>query len=574
MMGLRVAFVVAVLGSLQAQEVTTAIEGRVVDLRGEPVPLAEVWVVNRQDAERPLARGRCDGDGMFRLGRVPQAKAYQVRATADGKNVAEWFTTDADPVLLRLHDAATLRGVLRNAHGEPVAGAVVRAMEISRCLNGADQVVATDGDGAFRIAKAPLGTMLLATAVPGEGLYEARPLVTGDAEVALVRVAGAATAMAIEAKGLPDPAPRVVVSLLPNGGYNRLPPPWQSPRLGADGTLALEDLPDTAYQVALRADGWSFAPDHARVEAGAGPHRLEFTAHRLGEEALACRALLRGPDGEPLAGVRLALRAANEGRRTEATSGEDGTLTFQSHKPQGASVIVVSLDPRWVLDQEKVDGMSGAHDHWLTNKHEWQVHPEQVLELRAVRACSIRGQVSTPDGRPAPFADVQLQQNTPNRHPEWMTFALATTDREGRYTFTGVHHLADEVRVAVEADQGFGTGERFALAAAGTEVAQPELRLAAPAIVEGIVRDADQRPAPGVRVWLRDWDFARGIQKSGSVIEVVTDREGRYRFRGVPGGGAWLQLVGAVEGPLERAVEPFEVETGRTYTFDLQRQAR
>jgi len=101
---------------------------------------------------------------------------------------------------------------------------------------------------------------------------------------------------------------------------------------------------------------------------------------------------------------------------------------------------------------------------------------------------------------------------------------------------------------------------------------QPPVQLA----IEGVVVDAQQRPAPGIRVWLRDWDFGTGGQKSGSVVEVLTDRQGRYRFASVPPGGAWLQLLVAVDerSPMTRAVEPFEVEAGKTYTHDLQVPAK
>jgi protocatechuate 3,4-dioxygenase beta subunit len=72
-------------------------------------------------------------------------------------------------------------------------------------------------------------------------------------------------------------------------------------------------------------------------------------------------------------------------------------------------------------------------------------------------------------------------------------------------------------------------------------VTLPEVRLAPPATIEGTVVDAQQRPLPGVRVWL-DWEPERN-QRGGTIEEVVTDRLGRYRFVGVTPGGARLQLV-------------------------------
>ena len=53
-----------------AAETTATLEGRVVDLRGEPVPLASVWIATWQEPDKALARGTCDGEGCFRIGRV------------------------------------------------------------------------------------------------------------------------------------------------------------------------------------------------------------------------------------------------------------------------------------------------------------------------------------------------------------------------------------------------------------------------------------------------------------------------------------------------------------------------
>ena len=106
--------------------------------------------------------------------------------------------------------------------------------------------------------------------------------------------------------------------------------------------------------------------------------------------------------------------------------------------------------------------------------------------------------------------------------------------------------------------------------AVGTQAAVPPLTLAPPAIVEGTVRDEAGAPVAGMAVWLRDWNLETGGQRSGSVTEVITDTHGRYRFLGVPVGGAWLQLVPEEDmRAFRKAVEPFEVEAGKTYTHDI-----
>ena len=59
-------------------------------------------------------------------------------------------------------------------------------------------------------------------------------------------------------------------------------------------------------------------------------------------------------------------------------------------------------------------------------------------------------------------------------------------------------------------------------------------------------------------------------QRSGAVTEVISDRGGRYRFVGVPDGGALLQIVTDEDNHRQReAVAPFDVEPGKTYSFDI-----
>src|SRR5262245_34056420 len=127
----RQSFVVAVLAALVVAQgkpaeapATARVEGRVVDLRGVPVPAAEVWVTASQEPGTVLARGNCDGDGFFLFARVPVRESWQVFATADGSVVGEDFARPGGaPRTLLLHDAAVVRGVLRDRKGTPVAGA-------------------------------------------------------------------------------------------------------------------------------------------------------------------------------------------------------------------------------------------------------------------------------------------------------------------------------------------------------------------------------------------------------------------------------------------------------------------
>lgn len=73
-------------------------------------------------------------------------------------------------------------------------------------------------------------------------------------------------------------------------------------------------------------------------------------------------------------------------------------------------------------------------------------------------------------------------------------------------------------------------------------------------------------PIVAARNWPTRWCLP------GAYVETITDAQGRYRFLGVPTGGALLQLFPGPGDALhsDEAVEPFEVKAGKSYTFDLQ----
>jgi len=78
------------------------------------------------------------------------------------------------------------------------------------------------------------------------------------------------------------------------------------------------------------------------------------------------------------------------------------------------------------------------------------------------------------------------------------------------------------------------------------------------------VTTPDKKPAPGIRVWLRE--------SRGRLPPVITDRQGRYRFIDVPPGGAFLQICVDTDDPdpNNRAVAPFEIEAGKTLKFGIE----
>ncbi|MEO6598050.1 MAG: carboxypeptidase-like regulatory domain-containing protein, partial [Planctomycetota bacterium] len=516
---------------------TVVLEGRVVDLRGEGVPLANVAIATLQARDIEVANGLCDGEGFFRIGKVPPGQGWFARARVEGMCCQLGYAGEAGtPLLVTMHDAATVRGVLRDTKGSPAVGVVVCAV----------------------------------AAVPGEGLYELRTLVARDCEVRLLAATGPRTDVTIVAKGLP-PDVRPTINLRQGiDGPQRLlrfntyaptlPMPWRRPVIGADGNCTLHGVPDLEYSVTMQAPGFVMSPAVATARQGSGPHALTFTATPLGSVTLSCKAVLHDQHGDPLEGVQLILRY--QGASAFATSDSQGSLTFASPAAAGASARVESLDDRWVLDQTKEEGMNGWWFPEHRHEHECRIDPNAAIELRAIPACSVRGRLLTPDGRAVPFVRVQLETEQTTRGPQWQRVALATTDRDGHFYFRRLHVLTEKARTAVLSGPGPAVSGPFALDQPGTHHTAPDLTLPTPTIVMGTAVDRAGKPAAGLQVrWVTQSDG------KGNIDEVLTDRLGRYRLLGVTPGPGKLEWLADEYDPI--GAQPLDLEAGKALTFDF-----
>lgn len=306
------------------------------------------------------------------------------------------------------------------------------------------------------------------------------------------------------------------------------------------------------------------------LQAKQGPHEVTFTASPVDQPSRNCVIEVRDDAGRPVAGVALVMHAARGGSEVRGTTDADGKVTMHTPLPVGSRAVLVSLDDRWVTDQDKPELPVSSRNLRNLGQHEFVVDPERVEPVKVVAASSVRGRLLQHDGRPAAYAWVELQEQSANRQPEWMGTVFTATDRDGCYVLPRLHGTAAAVRVSTRTAIGSWEGSPLDLTRPGTAVRLGDARLAKPAMLEGVLRDAEERPVGGVRVRRLDWDPS--TRCSNRVDEVLTDAQGRYRFLGVACGGAWLQCKAepAEDHAWTKAVEPFEVEAGKTYRFDLQ----
>lgn len=555
----------------QDQPVLARVEGRVVDLRGEPLPAAVVFVTAWSDPDTVLARATADGDGRFVLGQVPVRDSWGIGAEAPGRTTHRtWTVPGRGPVTVQLPEAVRVNGRLRNRAGEPVAGATVVAdLAFARELQGVRDLAVTDAEGRFELPRVPLGVVSFLAVVPGEGLALLRRHVTADTVIEL-SPEGKTVDTTIAVVGLPPAGPPAgaAVNLTPFGGAVRaLPPPWQRAALARDGRCTLVGLPEWRFTVTPEIPGFLCHPVSARLQPGTA--LLQFTAVARSSPALQWSGYVHDPAGQPVPGLALELRGTNTAARAEAVTGADGRWRFELPVAPGNVVVIRVAAGDHVLDTRPPDDPMVLLEARSAAQYRGPAEPDRTLMLRAIRGAAVAGKVLRPDGGPATFAVVRLEESHPTRVPAWFELARVTTDHDGNYTFRGVHPLDRPVRIAVQDPAGAASGEPFELRAAGASVVRPDLQLAPPATVEGDVRDRAGKPVAGLRVWLREWEVGANKQRSGSLVEVLTDSAGRFRFAGVAPGGATLQVLFEEEFVTANAASPFEVEAGSTHRFQL-----
>jgi hypothetical protein len=205
-------------------------------------------------------------------------------------------------------------------------------------------------------------------------------------------------------------------------------------------------------------------------------------------------------------------------------------------------MVLYSADQHWVLEWQIPGGALARGECHMT------FDPKTTVELRALAACAATSTVLLPDERPAAHVRVVLEVHDVRHLPvRWLAIARTTTDRAGRYRMGGLYPDGD-LRVVVSGPDGDAIGDEFQFDEGRAVTEQAPLRLRPAATVEGVLRIGGE-PAPGIRVGLRV-DQPVGPWSSDR-LQVVTDRTGRFRFVGVPGGACTLTVRPGIEDEAE-----------------------
>jgi hypothetical protein len=520
---------------------TATLHGRVMDMLGEPVVAAKLQVMVWDRTRTVQASGRTDGEGMFRIRapKLPMGDFWLVEASAEGRCAAVAATLNPEePILITVHDAAQLRGTLRDDAGKPVANALVFARSTEHCLHQAESQVTTDTLGNFVLPNVALGPTMVGAFVVGQGLMQAHLCVQKDATVQLVPTPGPQTSIHVTLEGLPKDASKpVALSLHGHGGRPLMMLPLDMREIAIVGNeWSLEHLPDWRFTLDTLRSGYVVAPAWHALEKGHGPHRVTLTITPTQPELETTVAVVvRDALGKPVDGVAMWMLAFGANVRVKAHTDASGRVAFRSPLGKGSAALLASADPSWVIDREVREHHSGAQTQAVV------VDPEQTVELRVVPACCVAGVVRLPNGKPAAFVEVELCESSsqPVRRGgtrQWLPVASLTTRADGSFAFPDGVARKNPVRLQVAGAFGSATSDAIVIREPGTRITDCELQLQAPGVVAGVVHGPDGQPAAGEVV------RATPAGQSG-YTEVVTDKLGRYRLAGLREGTVAMHIV-------------------------------
>lgn len=503
---------------------SSAVEGRVVDEDGKPVPGSRVSLVPTE----PTAMSRgfmmfsanatrsavSADDGSFRLEDVPPG-AVEVRAEAAGKqsgvlsNLEVPSGQDLKGVEIELAAAAVVEGRVL-AGGRPVPGAEVQIVQpdMGRGTRFFMMPMATtDGDGYYRLDGVAPGTR--AVQVEHKSYTKAvRELEvrsgTNSLDVALEK-GSEISGRVVGDDGRPVPSARVL--LVEGSRFWDLP----SATSAADGSFTIEGVADGTYRVKAEKEGYAGGEGEEVTVAGsvAGVEvKLATGGTIVGQ--------LKGLDFTELSQVRILAARRGDGRTGRVAP--DGSYRIEN-VGSGEYQVMAS-----VRGERQAQGTVTLEPG----------QTEARLDLDFAEGLVLTGRV-TRNGEPAKGNIVTL--DGPSER-------FIETDHEGRFRFDGLEPGRYELSVM---SRKMESAYKETLELARDE--DVEIRLATAALAGRVVDSSDRSPIAGATVTILAGDGSEDV--TFFTPESRTDSEGGFRLPDVPEGRWKVRAVLAGYGPGE-----------------------
>lgn len=502
------AMVVPLRGQLAAASLT--LEGRVVDVLGDPVPAAKVQALANG---RVVANTTTEGEGIYRI-RVPQSGAWlQFDAAGKVQMRLAWRGPTTPKVRnVVLEDGASLRGRLTDEQGKPIAHAMV--VVASSVASG---TTISDANGRYELPGVPLREVML-RAVAADGWNETTLRIDGDTVRDFVLAPHAGSCF-VQMRDLPPGAGPGAVRIF-----------------GADLAAVIDNgnvmLPeDAAVRLLLRnlclveakLPGYVVSP--AQQLADRHTARIDFAVKGTipAEHGTLLRGHVRTSTGGAVAGVRVVVRDRSNRDLGAAVADRDGAFHLRVVLPaDGYYRAGVQLSD-WLLTDGAATFVDGFA--WVPPNSA----PESI-ELLVERAGTLRDVVRSPTGGQFALASIVIADGTQPHKP----LVTVLSDVSGRIDLglpPGGHEL-----FAIAHD---GRVCRAEVEILGGQAAQPQWVSVPTGTVEGRLLDQNGKPLPGVDLFLAD----ESLRAGGDVracdrqsCRIVTDRHGRFRCRGLPVG--------------------------------------
>jgi hypothetical protein len=493
------------------------IEGTVVDALCAAVADAEVIALVQG---REVARGRSDGSGAFALADLPH-EVVIVRARGKGLAfaVARVDLTGDDFAAPRLQCFAsrTLTGRVL-ADDKPAAGAQVIAEpdDLPEFVD-APPCAVTGADGSYRLEGVVVGPARVRVWGPGLPLAEKASEGPGDATVdfalsprdareLIVRVHGASPAQLAST--------RVTLAAVANGERTALPPGLTCGTPDAEGNVRFPGYPARLFVTHVMV-----AVPGAVTEPWRGEGDVTAEFHVAAAASRLLRGVVHDPRGRPLAHRQVLLRPFDDPPWSfsvvRGETGDDGAFALVCPVSKGVKFALRLVDEEWVVQQ----GRTWRPDAWFVDAFD----PAAVLSVAAVPALSLHATLCAPDGAPLRGAEVTVLGGA---GPRFIELGSGTSRSDGSVDIVGLnaHGVAPSLRV--ESPTWLVPQRPIPDAAElGADLTRSMVRAGS---IAGRTMDG-AAPLPGVRVRL------------GERL-TVTDVDGRFRFDGVPPGGAELTM--------------------------------
>ncbi len=536
-----------------------SLSGRVIAV-GEPVAGAEIAALRQPSATTPvmLIRARqtaadpiaaaSDGEGSFVLPNLaPGSYQLTVRAAGHAPLRVPGIELDeaagsTDLGVLELEPGASIRGLVVDADGGPIAGAEIRASSresqvISMMVWRRDDRPAalTGADGHFEIADRRHGERVdLEVSYKGHQPARARAVeapTETPVRIVLERAARVAGTV-LGAGGEPIAGAQVLVAAeeaLTGGGALRSPAHGRS---DDRGRFAIDSAPSGRVRLIATAPGWRAAESGAELEPGSALEGLRLVLER--GATVAGRVL--EADGKPALGAWV--RVENQGgnpwaRPPTARVDGDGNYLLEGVEP-GLRLLVAESPEREETARE-IEVTPGSNR----------------LDLRFAGGVELAGRVT--DAAGLPLADVAL--TLASEGVGWQ--GAETLSREdGSFGFDGVrdgHYLLRAAKAGYAS-----TTLEPPLRVAGAALTGIEVRLEAGGTIRGrlVGLEAAQIPLVTVSAFRPSDEWALGR----------VDRDGEYRIADLSP-GEWN--VGAMVADGAQARGRVTLTRGGEATLDL-----